>query len=49
MLFYGEFLENKKSIIYGKATDCYYKEKWGQKFGVRKKFYPAVFRSQYLV
>ena len=29
MLFYGEFLENKRSIIYGRATDCYCKEKWG--------------------
>lgn len=41
MLFYGEFLENKRSIIYGKATDCYYKEKWGQKIWVREKIYPA--------
>ena len=24
----------------GEATDCYYKEKWGQKFWVREKIYP---------
>jgi hypothetical protein len=42
MLFYGEFLENKRPIIYGRQLTVITKKKWGQ-------IYPVDFESQYLV